>query len=87
VLHFITTSWDGTACRFNLYKPEDKIVFKENIGCLTCSSISPDGAMVALGSKDGKVSVWEIKNGTDSQKGWDLDLQSPVHSLKFHNSL
>jgi len=30
--------------------------------------VSPDGALVALGSKDGKVSIWEMKEGNDSQK-------------------
>jgi len=83
----LTTSWDGSAIRFNLYKPEEKVYFKENIGCLNCSAISPDGALVALGSKDGKVSFWEMKNGTEAQRNFDLDLGSPVHSVKFHSSL
>jgi len=73
--------------RFNLYKPEEKVVFKETIGCLNCSAVSPDGAMVALGSKDGKISVWEMKNGNDAQRNYDLDLASPVHAIKFHSSL
>jgi WD40 repeat protein len=67
-LYFLTTSWDGTACRFNLYKPEEKTTFKENIGCLNCCAISPDGTVVALGSKDGKISIWETKGGADAQK-------------------
>jgi len=86
-LFFITTSWDGTACRFNLYKPEEKITLKENIGCLNCCAISPDGILIALGSKDGKVSLWEIKEGSDAQKMYDIDLGSPVYNIKFHNSL
>jgi len=85
VLYFLTTSWDGSAIRFNLYKPEEKIVFRENIGALDCSAISPDGSCVALGSKEGKISVWQMKNhNTECAKMFDLDLQSPVHALEFH---
>jgi len=53
---------------------------------LNCSAISPDGSLVALGSKDGKVSLWEMKEN-NAQKNYDLDLGSPVHDIKFHNTL
>jgi len=60
-------------------------VFRENIGALDCSAISPDGSCVALGSKEGKISVWQMKNhNTECAKMFDLDLGSPVHALEFH---
>jgi len=74
-----------------LYKSEAKTEIDAKIGPLNCVAVSPDGTIIALGSKDGKIKVCSVTLKTEGaivvEKMFELDVQSPVYDLKFHEEL
>lgn len=53
-------------------------------------AVSPDGSMIALGSKEGKVKTYHLTNKDGSivaEKMFELDLGSTIYDVKFHDEL
>src|SRR5262245_8145891 len=57
----ILSTWLGTCHRAWADEPT---VLKGHEAIITCLAYSPDGTLLASGSKDGYVRIWDLKTGT-----------------------
>jgi len=85
---FISIGRDGCFRLFDFHKPTNCQEFKENIGPLNVFAVSPDGSLAAFGSKEGKVSIWQLTDSDDKEnvsRQAEIDMGAPVNELLFHN--
>lgn len=71
---------DGTCWMFHIPSGQCMQVFSGHSESSTCGGFSPDGKLVATGSTDSSVIVWDPKTGSALQR-WD-----PKRDGRFHQS-
>jgi WD40 repeat protein len=51
-----------------------------HLGAVSCLAVSPDGKLIAAGSRDWRVRAWEIETGEELMS---LRVTAPIHALAF----